>query len=197
MATGLLPPGIDPQSPGYVGGMAMPGMPAPMNPVGELLSATNPVIGMLLQAASVLGINPYQLASAVTQDPEGAAGVLDGAGVPGPDAAAAAGGDPALGEALVGSQAAGPASIDLLPAEGGAGVVPGANTPGGQGGETLRSVLSGVVAPKPPTPPQLGTPGVPQPRGIDGPTLDALVQSALRVAQPQAQAMTLDKAIRR
>ena len=152
--------------------------------------------------------------------------MLDGAGVPGPDAAAAAGGDPALGEALVGSQpkdyvddptmpmsrivpgvgdaaaasgnvAAGPASIDLLPAEGGAGVVPGANTPGGQGGETLRSVLSGVVAPKPPTPPQLGTPGVPQPRGIDGPTLDALVQSALRVAQPQAQAMTLDKAIRR
>lgn len=174
-----------------------------------------PLPSLLQLAAGMLGINPIQFATAVAANPEGAADVLDGAGLPPPDAAGGA--EPAaLGEALIGSEGIDYADDPTVQMQGGAGVdlappptvaptgsdqltVP---APGSMGApaptpDTLAQVLSGVQPPKPPMAPQLGTPGVPSPRSIEGPTLDSLIRGALGVSAPSASNINLATATRR
>jgi len=183
---------------------------APLYPAEAMQAAVQKA---LLMVAGGLGLNPTQLAAAVVSNPEGAADVFDGAGMPTPDAAAAA--ESGLGEALIGSEghhydedptATPPQpglsspmvpspTIDLVPGQD-PGVVAAGNAPP-EGAPDLAKILSGVQAPAPPQAPQLGTPGVPSPRSIEGPTLDELIRGALGVAAPSTNAITLANTVGR
>lgn len=201
-----------------------PGIPAIPPDLASTAAAAagGPVVALLLQVATILGVNPTQLASAVVANPEAVSAELDATGVPGPDATAGAAADTGVGEALVGSA---PIDYGYDPTSGlGAGVQPGLSAPSvsaplpqdapaaGTGTDVgvvptaqaapptsgdLGALLAGVVPPDVPTPPQIGGGGAPQPNSIQRTGMDEIIRAALAVARPQSQGLTLNDAIRR
>lgn len=216
---GLFPPGTGatPQ----VGAAGVAPLGAMVSGAGSVASMVNPITGFLLQVSQMLGINPIQLATSIVRDPEGTAAGLDAAGTPGPESAGAAPGD-GVGEALMGSEPidyaydptagigvgvqpglSAPSVGAPLPQDAPApgtgtdtGVVPAANAPPAQG-TPIGALLSGVVPPDAPTPPQIGGGGAPSPNPIRPTGMDEIIRAALAVSQPQSQGLTLQQALRR
>lgn len=184
-------------------------------------AANGGLLPILVNIASMLGINPTQLASSIVANPEAVADGLDQAGAPSPDVVAGAP-DTGVGEALLGSE---PIDYKYDPTAGiGVGVQPGLSAPpigaplpqdapvSGTSSDTgvvaagnappaapgdLGALLSGVTVPDAPQPPQIGGGGAPQPNAIRPQGMDEIIRAALAVARPESQGLTLQNAIRR
>lgn len=196
---------------------APPGPPT-IPGAGIAAMAGNPIGGYLMQIATMLGINPIQLASSIVQSPEAVAEGLDAAGAPSPDAGGTA--DAGIGEQLTGSQ---PIDYGYDPTAGmGVGVQPGLSSPpvpdpasmpaAGTGtdvgivptaqaaqptGDSIGALLAGVRPPSTPQPQAISSPGAPNPNQIQTTAMDDVIRAALAVAKPGASQLTLQDAVRR